>query len=247
MKKITVVMQGPIYSWTTSFAEKYRQLPSVERVIISTWDDSNTDGFSSEVKIIKSSKPDNPGKGNRNFQIVTSKAGIKEVETDFCIRVRSDLFLPHFEDMLRFYQKHYEESQVYVLSVYPRFAFHPRDYVFCGETYYVKRVFEIPLDPESGTYDEWSDVRAESYIGAHYYSLFDAEIKRYLENPCKYLTDKSPAREEVLKRYHTLLRYKIGFVPFLPFEISLPKHYPNGYPFGYLKSLYGEVYHGENF
>lgn len=243
---LTVVLQGPVYSWTSSFARRYSELPSVSQVIVSTWEDDVID-IDPRYQIVRSKKPDNPGKGNRNYQIVSSQAGLRKVETDTCVRVRSDIFLPNFEEMLSFYQRHYDESQVYVLSVYPRFAFHPRDYVFWGETYYVKRVFEIPLDPESGPYDEWNDVRAESYIGAYYYSLFDAEIRKYLRNPRGYLTDKSPAREEVLKSYHTLLKYKIGFVPFPPFEIQIPKHYPAGYPFDRLRDLYGEVYHGDEF
>ena len=68
-----------------------------------------------------------------------------------------------------------------------------------------------------------------------------------IENPKKYLSDISPKRKEALEKYHKLLKSHLGYVPFPPFEISLPKHYPNGYPFGYLKSLYGEVYHDENF
>jgi hypothetical protein len=130
--------------------------------------------------------------------------------------------------------------------VYPKFAFHPRDYVFYGHTKNVTEVFDIPLDETTGGYDEWNDVRAETYIGMWYYRKFDKVVDKFIQNPLYYLTDKSEGRIEALEVYHRLLLERKGFIPLPRCDIELPKHYPHGYPFEYLRNLYGEVYDGDS-
>lgn len=247
---LTILLQGPVYQWTDSFVRRYKELPYVSEVIFSTWEgEAHADliGVNNQIQVIKNVRPINGGAGNRNNHIVSSLAGLKEVKTEYVIKVRSDLFLPELSRMLDFYQAKKKDENIFTLSVYPRFAFHPRDYVFLGETSHVKEVFDIPLDDIYKPYDEWNDIRTESYIGMWYYRKYDTRIQNMINNRFEYLTDMSPKRKEALVVYHELLRAEKGFVPFPKVEIELPKHYPQGYPFDYCQRLYGEIYHGDIF
>lgn len=243
MKKITVIMQGPVYdNWTASFYQRYQEMSFVERVILSTWKGEKF------VKgdVIYNSKPDYSGIHNRNYQIVSSYNGILKSETEICLKVRSDMFLPNLEQMLRFFLDN-DQNQIYTLSIYPRFVFHPRDHVFLGTTENLKTMFNIPLDYEKCSQLNPSSnyVRTETYIGVWWYAKQEPKIENYIAEPINYLMDNSPKRNEALEVYHKLIRENKGFLPFPRIPIEWPKHYPEGYPFEKLK-IYGEIYHGEN-
>jgi hypothetical protein len=113
---------------------------------------------------------------------------------------------------------------------------------FLGQKRFVQRLFNIPLDEETGPYNEFEDVRSETYIGMWYYFLFNYRMLKMLRKKKEYLTDKSPKKDEALKVYREMIEMKYAFTAFPLYPIEWPKHYPNGYPFGYLQKLYGELY-----
>lgn len=233
-------MQGPVTKWTSEYIDKYKKFKSVKQVILSTWIDQSVAECNADTTI-QSHYPDYAGKGNRNLQIASSIKGVRESDSHYVLKVRSDMFLPQLEKMLEWYRDNATDS-INVLSVYPRYAFHPRDHVFLGTKDELDCLFNIPLDEERGAYNEWEDVRTETYIGVRYYSLFNKHVQRMIDNPKEYLTDKSPGRGEALRLTNKLIREKLGFSPWPEFPIDFPKHYPNGYPFDFLKDLYGETY-----
>lgn len=239
--KLTVVMQGPVTQWTPQFIQKYKQIKSVKEVILSTWLGEDTSKCQDANIIVESKQPTNPGKGNRNLQIVSSLNGVREANTRYVLKVRSDMFLPQLEKMLECYVDTANDS-IKVLSIYPRFVFHPRDHVFLGTKDELTDLFNIPLDDTSGVYNETIDVRTETYIGMYYYSLFNSKIKTFIDNPLEYLTDISPSKNEAKRVYDKLIEGECGFTPFPEFEVEWPKHYPNGYPFQHLKNFYGETF-----
>lgn len=239
MDKLTVVMQGQITQWTKPFIEKYLQYDFIDKLIVSTWDDEQFDFDCPRVDIVYSQKPSNYGLGNRNLQIVSSRNGVFNVETEFCVKIRTDMFLPEMPRMQVFVKENWRKDRLSVLGMYDKLPLHPRDHVFWGATTDLETLFNIPLDEKTGTYREWTDLRSETYIGMHYYAKKDEKACRFAWNPYLYLTDDAPYKGEALE-YAESVKGKY-FVPFPKVQIEWPKHYPAGYyPWHLTKEIYGE-------
>ena len=77
---------------------------------------------------------------------------------------------------------------IFVYGMTKRFPFHPRDHIFWGHTSDLLILFDIPYNnkmpdkvlsnnlPQNPDYELINYVRAESYIGMHYYAKFNEEI-----------------------------------------------------------------------
>lgn len=242
---LTVLMQGQITKWTEEILQKYISHQFIEQIVLSTWEGENIPKIvlDNNIKVVYNKKPDNSGKGNRNMQIVSSLGGVREVKTEYCIKVRTDMYLPELANMTDIFVRNANRGQIYTLSLYPFFPFHPRDHVFFGTTTDIIKLFTIPLDNNDNVqYNEYDDVRSETYICMWYYALFNSEVYKFANNPYDYLTDKAPKRKEALKVYHQMITQRQGFIPFPEVAIWWPKYYPNGYPTAYLQNLYGEIY-----
>ncbi len=238
--KLSIVMQGPVTKWTAEYINEYKKFKRVKEVILSTWIDQDVEKCNADITL-QSQYPIYAGMGNRNLQITSSIKGVREANYKYVLKVRTDMFLPQLDKMLDYYTDNANDS-IYTLSLYPRFPFHPRDHVFLGNKHEMNCLFSIPLDDTHGIYNEKTDVRSETYIGMYYYSLFDNRIENMINNPKEYLTDIAPKRGEALKIYNRMISEKLGFSPWPEVPITWPKHYPNGYPFDFLKDLYGETY-----
>lgn len=240
---LTVVLQGQITPWTSEYARKYAEFACVKEIILSTWISENVSNDIQAVsQVILSPKPENPGMGNRNMQIVSSAAGCKAALTHWVLKVRTDTFLPQLDDMYGFaMEKQTDPAQLFCLNVFPTYAYHPNDWFFLGHYRTINKLFDIPLDPveKSGVEDEayWSDkVRSETYLGVHYVGKADL-----LKNPRQYLMDISPERERIVGAWREEIRARRSFVPMPMFPVVCDKHYKNGFPHNLLRSIYGCV------
>ena len=244
---IDIVVQGPVYSYTREFINRYREFSFVNRVIFSTWKENEVLYGDWDIDaLVTSDYPNNPGLGNRNLQIVSSLAGINKITSSVVLKVRSDMFLPNLSEMWNFYCTQRVNNNILTLSLYSRYPFHPRDHVFIGSSQNVWDLFDIPLDKVQNTvYNQTQNVRSETYLGAHYLKKFEPRIEKFLEYPQVYLTDNSLFKAEALEISNRLIQERIGFQPFPQIPIEWPKHYPNGYPFQRLKEEYGEKYHDD--
>ncbi|MFQ3675339.1 MAG: WavE lipopolysaccharide synthesis family protein [Endomicrobiia bacterium] len=245
-----LVIQGNLVAESPSFISYYAKETIFNKVILSTWEGEKDELIQSirrdcpNVEIIQSVKP-YAGMGNRNLQICSSLAGVKEAESDYVIKVRSDMLID-FKLIYNFFFDNWKENNIYTLSVYSKYAFHPRDHVFIGKREDLIRLFDIPYDlTPISSYPQsiHSIVRTETYIGVHYYKHLSDDIEKFIEKPYLYLTDSSSCRQEALSRYYSFILNRQGFLPLPMIPIFWPKYYPNGYPFLYLKKAEGEVYH----
>ena len=250
--KIDLVLQGPLYSYTQDIVSKYLLHPLVNNVIISCWKSCNIPVLeSNRVILVKNEDVEYPGVGNINRQIHSSREGLKHVSLDYCAKMRTDQVFSHsaLDTMDSFYRKfskneiHYQgisgpSSPIFVLGMYKDFPFHPRDHIFWGSTKDLKKLFDIPflMQPKEvvgkpiGSESYWNHVvRPESYIGGHYYSLFDSRVSIMMENYAEYFTDVSPKKEEALNIYNNL-RDKV-FKVFPRIDFSWPKHNLKNYHF----------------
>jgi len=214
-----IVLQGAIYNNTLETAQYYLQLDFVDRVIISTWiDQSISFNNDDKIVIVKSNKPE-ISSGNMNYQIVSSREGLKYAnpKDNIVAKMRSDqrIFHDSMKLMYTFFLDRSTSSKIsidnelgptapiYVLGIGSKFPFHPQDHVFVGRTEDVVELFNIPLmSGEIATKTNNTnfniDLRQPIYLGAQHCSKFKPIIKHYLSNFREYLTDNAEKREEAM-------------------------------------------------
>lgn len=214
MEKIDIVVQGPYTDFTDSIAESYLKVPFVNNVIISCWKSDKDSNSRRRVRFVRNQYPISPGTDNKNLQIVSSLSGLKQCETNYAIKVRSDQKFT-FDSMMKMYEFFIEynrrtvtyqydnqkpNNKILVAGVYPNLLFSMRDHIFWGHTDDLIELFDIPLEKYSlvdkvkvpkerlGNYTNFF-IRSETYIGAHYCANFNEEILRFLLKPEEHLYD----------------------------------------------------------
>ena len=99
-KRIGLVIQGPIakkHDFTLESVRLYKRTFNHSVIILSTWEDEDRDylsQFKAEgIEIILNKKPLTAGISNRNYQIVSSHAGLlraKELGAEYGFKTRTD-------------------------------------------------------------------------------------------------------------------------------------------------------------
>lgn len=213
-EKLDVVIQGPYNDYTDSTVDSYLNIPFVNNVIVSCWEDNKLPNERRRVKSIRNKYPLSPGTDNKNLQIVSSLNGLKECQTNFSIKTRSDQRFT-YDSMMSMYDFFFENNQkeisyqhnpqkpynrILVAAAYPSLLFTIRDHIFWGNTEDLIDLFDIPLEFNSlidkvriskdqlYNYRQFF-IRTETYIGAHYCSKFNDEIIRLLILPEDHLHD----------------------------------------------------------
>lgn len=221
--KLDIVLQGGFNDHIFEIVNDYLELPFVNKIIISCWEDDNIQYINNErIIIVQSKMPKNPGTGQRNLQIISSLNGLKKVETEFAIKLRNDqkynkksmmkmyYFYQEYKDRKKtfYYNENKPKNRICVAGNFSEFSFHPRDHLFWGNKNDLIDVFSIPLEKGKVTdkikfiqpedYSLYYDyfIRSETYIGAHYLANFNRTINYYLLDPKKYLYDNSECYQE---------------------------------------------------
>ncbi len=239
--KIDIVVQGGVWPNTKSTIETYFQLPFVNNIIFSTWENERKKIDFEASKIVFSEPPENDGGGNLNYQIISSRNGLKECATDVVIKMRSDqtILTDEMIKMKYFYEQNTNGNDVFVLGLMgldlPSHPYHPQDHVFWGKIEDVKEIFDIPLSnwttyKPNGEEDFSKNMRSPIYLGAYKYARISEIAKKHIENPHEYLLDNSPKRHEAFEEYA-----KIREECFKPFpRINLNWHkFNQGYPYSF--------------
>jgi hypothetical protein len=156
------------------------------------------------------------------------------------------MFVDNLEDILSFYNE--RDCFILALSIYPRFLFHPRDHFFFGYTEELQELFDIPLDSDNSPgYNEYNDTRTEGYIGCHYYSKYNVELRKAIQNKdFNFLRDSQKHKyKSLFDFYHYCIDGNgvIGVIPRAMVKIDWPKHWNNNYPYDYLRQIYGECFY----
>lgn len=224
--KIDIVLQGPYSDYTKFIIEEYRKLSWVGKIILSSYqkiNDLDVDQIVNDQFFCPT-----PGIGNRNLQILTSRAGLNQVTSQYAIKMRTDQFirLHSMEVMKEFWEKNKEWNKIFVLGMYRDFPYHPRDHVFWGYTTDLMNLFDIPFDTNENP-DYNHNVRAETYIGQFYYASFDDRVAIHIDSPQDFLYDNAPRKQEALDLDYSM-RDEL-FVPFPRVSLQWPKHGLNEY------------------
>lgn len=219
------MLQGECNSFTLSIIEQYATLDFVDKIVLSTYHSDVKYPFNVHVVFNEIVNP--RGTGNRNLQINTSRNGLNVIDSEFCAKMRTDQFirLHSMEIMHKFAADRMQNGRIFVMGMYRAFPYHPRDHVFWGRTEDVKKVFDIPFDPdfEPNPHQDYRyKTRAETYIGQFYYARFDPTIQEHINNPLTYTVDTAPKLNEALAKDFAI-RDDV-FVPFPKVSMSWPKH-----------------------
>ena len=261
-------MQGPNYPYTEDIIKYYLKHPLIEGIVLSCWETDPLVSIKDSrlVVLYNEEIPVDPGVGNRNRQIYTSKNGLKYLQGDYCAKMRTDQKITHesLSMMDRFYKKFKDTKrspisvvsggdcfphELFVLGMYTKFPFHPRDHVFWGEKMALEDLFNIPYDltQHDKKPPDYSEVlRAEAFIGMYYYARFAPKtIGEFIKNPKTYLVDNAPKLQEAIKVYNQWREFV--FKPFPRIQMDWPKHHitTTTYPFERNKKMFSEYWHDE--
>jgi len=261
LEKMDIVLQGQYEEYTDSIIDEYLNLPFVNNIIVSCWDEDRSENYiSPRVKYVRSAYPLTPGSGNKNLQITTSFAGIKSCKTKFSAKMRSDQKYDYdsMMNMYEFLMKNHTEDVIFVAGMFPSLLFHPRDHIYWGETKDLHYLFDIPLEYNSlidkvriGKYelDQYRNywVRPETYIGAHYCTKFDDRIKKMLIEPEKYLYDNAPYWNEAYEISNQISPKVFKAFPRTGIDLVWPKRNTYSYPYDQEKINSNQCWHEDGF
>lgn len=259
-EKIDIILQGRYSEFTNRVISDYFDLPFVNNIILSCWEDDVVNcPFNEKLKIVLNKFPVTPGTDNRNLQILTSLAGVKLSTTEYSIKMRTDQKYTQ-ESMMNMYQFFIEnrnEDRIFVSGTYPYLLFHPRDHVFWGKTNKLLNMFDIPLEINGlidkvriSKYELWKYyghyTRTETYIGTHYCSNYDSRLKIFLLYPNEYLFDNASKWQESYEISQELSKKLFKSFPRYGVDLIWPNK--DWYSYPYDNQYYtGERWHEDGF
>jgi hypothetical protein len=196
-----IVVQGPVLPGITARAlGAMSALYPRDLLVLSTWADTDPDLLAAVAPLIDdvvlSARPATPGVQNRNYQIVSTRAGIERAIARGARRVlktRTDLAVLEPDLFARARWSTHQlasapakcaglHDRLIVPSTFTRkyLLYHPSDLVMLGDARDLLLYWSAPLDPRGGTLlsDDWIDQPvaavnmaghpAESYLGGQF-------------------------------------------------------------------------------
>jgi hypothetical protein len=88
-----ILIQGNISSITKFIIEEYRKLSFIDNIVLSSYSNDINFDIPKYVTFVDNLMLNNPGIGNRNLQINTTKNGLTKILSNECIKMRSDQFI----------------------------------------------------------------------------------------------------------------------------------------------------------
>ena len=262
--QVDIIIQGNLWECTVRAAIQYTDLDFVNKVYISTWKDDQIKAKSyppnSKIHYLFSDLPEHEGGNNINYQIISSLNGLHASDCESVVKMRSDQIVSNksMQDMYDFIKEAMgkEDSSsmepkplgpIFTLGIQSIWPYHPQDHILWGYREDLLKFFSLPLSTfpslDPITVFE-TTLRANIYLGAHYFALYDEDAKKHIDNPEIYLLDSAPAtpslkNEEVMITSNKILN-KL-FKPLPKINLFWEK-YNSGYPYEFYQG-WGEYYH----
>lgn len=145
-KHTSLIIQGPIieeFEFTLNTILLYKRTFENSHLILSTWDDQNTDKFEGHCLIIKSKKPVETGISNINYQIVSTNTGVikaHELGSEFVLKTRTDQRIYAKEIMSKLiclFRENLFDKQKFIILSFNTFKYRlysPSDMLMFGKT-----------------------------------------------------------------------------------------------------------------
>lgn len=234
LNEITVIIQGTIYAQVTDrvIASVRQRLPQA-KIILSTCDRTVSEDIKGYDKLIISPDPGcfrypeclNEHDNNVNRQIVTTLAGLQQVDTIYVLKLRSDFELSGNEFLKYFdiFPQAERDFQVFAHKIlaccyFTRnpssdkpFPFHPSDLVFFGYTKDLLKLFDIPLMSKKQAYWNMEAKHQYQYVPEQYIFI-NCLRKNGFSADCNFYNDCNQQNIEQTEHY-----FASNFI-FLSFE-----------------------------
>ena len=256
--KVDIVIQGNLWDCTIQAATRYADLDFVNKVYISTWKEERkrTQSYPPNNKIhyVFSELPSHEGGNNVNYQIVSSKNGILASDCEVVVKMRSDQIVStkSMYDMYNFRNEFMErkssltmdpkpQEHLFTLGVGTHYPYHPQDHILWGHREDLLNFFSLPLSPfpSLGPIDPFkTTLRANIYLGVHYFSKYDKDAQKHIDKPELYLLDEAPKFKESMITSEKII-HKL-FKAFPKIDLYWEK-YKSGYLYDFYKKQ-GECY-----
>lgn len=213
---ITVVFQGPVVPGPAGTAEclrRTRQVLPGSRYVLSTWRDSPVSGFDVDQVVVSEDPGSLPGikrrdgaaaSNNVNRQILSTRQGLREAETRYAIKIRTDCALEQ-ASFLRLYERFHEvsgrrrivASSLFTIdpSMFEQLPYHVSDWFQFGDTGALRTYWSGPfMSPQDAIYYEThpqaahatfmdrrfrSRLAVEQFMAVHYASCCGYPVPSY--------------------------------------------------------------------
>jgi hypothetical protein len=271
-EKIDIILQGPYKDHVLKTAEHYLNLPFINNIIISCWKGDNTPStHHNNIFIIKNDIPKSDGTANRNLQIVSSLKGLEFSNSKLAVKMRNDqkYDLDSMKNMYDFYFEHQVKpnlntdhnlplGKIFTAGIFEGFPLHPRDGIFWGYREDLIKLFSCPLEPISihekaniGKREYWKYykyyIRTESYLGVHYASNFNDEVKEFLLDPKTFLFDEAPKYKHALKVSEPLTKKLFKSFPKTGIDLEWITYGWETYPYENQYNNFNERWHENDY
>jgi len=195
---IDIVLQGPVYPNTFNAARSYSDLPFVDKVIISTWENQPllNEG---KIQTAISEQPHIKNTVTMNCQIISTQTGLERCTSDIVVKARSDQTIERNSMILMNDYFNKGSSRFYVLGINGNYAYHPQDHVFWGFRKDMVTLFDVPMVPDDLCHLDFNNtVRFPMWLGYHYMNRF-FDLSHYMKDIKTYFTDNAPLRNEPIE------------------------------------------------
>lgn len=200
---IAIIMQGPLIlenHFTLNTLKFYRKIYPKCKIIVSTWDNENSEEVTRieeiGVIVLRNTRPINTGLGNMNFQILSTRNGIKKAEelgVQYILKTRTDQrinkcnVLDFFESLTETFpvleNKKQKKRIIAFQGTVGGTMFVPyfiADFLYYGHIDDLKQLFAIPLDDMNLSKDDrlkWlQEIKRKNPTIQEYYNLTAPEI-----------------------------------------------------------------------
>ncbi len=166
-EKIGILLQGKISDWTVDIVNEYQHNFPSAKIVVSTWNDENTDDLTCIV--VKSTPPPlpTPHKSTVNYQIIGCNAGLKNLKTDIIMKCRTDQFI-HNKKIFKIFKNSCSPDKIMIPDLGTPLDMDYRTSDFCQIGY------------RSILLNFWNDIPL--YDGIHYEEAATYLTKHYVIN-----------------------------------------------------------------
>ncbi len=203
--KIGILIQGSITEWTPHIINEYKENFSEAEILLSTWNNENIEDINCDLIQLEKPGKTSPHESNINFQIKGAVEGLKKMESDTILKTKTNQFI-HNRKIFEIFKEDCKESQIMTTELN---SWHDRDYRitdFCQlakkevlEDYwhnmpYYDGTFAIPpevyltknyvVNFKKDT-RPWSDIINEYFCLKDYFTDFDIEFEKFVDDELK--------------------------------------------------------------
>lgn len=196
-----ILLQGDVRSWTVPIIEEYiKNFPESE-ILLATW--KNEDVSKIPCNVVKETlpKPVTPFNSSKNFQIIGCRKGIKEINADIILKVRTDFFVHNPEIFHMFLEENSHEKIMYphsglikeyreywitdfcqlssketLLEYWDHMPLHDGKQIIAAEEFFTRNYI---LNTKKDT-RPWREIHDEYFIKKRYHEDFQIEFHKYV-------------------------------------------------------------------